>query len=125
MTTQKHAAGYFMSNGHTNPTRSLHKNFTPGQLWGPSMLYSDEYTAKMDKVFATRDEAGRQALIREMTREIVDKAPYLWLPVPYLYSAWWPWVKNYDGELRVGAVKPGPVYARIWIDQELKKKMGF
>ncbi len=125
MTTQKHAAGYFMSNGHTNPTRSLHKNFTPGQLWGPSMLYSAEYTAKMDKVFATRDEDERQKMIREMTREIVDKAPYLWLPVPYLYSAWWPWVKNYDGELRVGAVKPAPVYARIWVDQELKKKMGY
>ena len=125
MTTAKHSAGYFMTNGHTNPTRTLHKSFTPGQLWGPSMLFSEEYTAKMDKAYATQDESQRQAIIREMTREIVDKAPYIWLPIPYLYSAWWPWVKNYDGELRVGAVKPGPVYARIWIDQELKKKMEY
>jgi peptide/nickel transport system substrate-binding protein len=79
----------------------------------------------MNKAFATQDEGERQKIIREMTREIVDKAPYIWLPVQHLYTAWWPWVKNYDGELRVGAVKPGPVYARIWIDQELKKKMGY
>jgi len=49
----------------------------------------------------------------------------VWLPTPYEYSAWWPWVKNYGGEQRGGGGRPGPVYARIWIDQELKKKMGF
>ncbi len=124
MTTATNAPGYFMSNGHTNPTRSLHKNFTPGQLWGAAQWFKPEYTAKMEKVFATQDESMRMTMIREMTREILDEAPYIWLPVPYLYTAWWPWVKNYDGELRVGAVKPGPVYARIWIDQELKKKLG-
>ena len=71
---------------------------------------------------ARRGEA--HGLIREMTREILDKAPYIWLPTPYIYTAWWPWVKNYGGELRAGAVRPGPIYARIWVDQELKKKMG-
>jgi peptide/nickel transport system substrate-binding protein len=40
-----------------------------------------------------------------------------------VYSAWWPWVKNYHGETRIGAVKPNAIYARIWIDQELKDKI--
>ena len=47
------------------------------------------------------------------------------LPTPYVHTAWWPWVKNYNGELRAGAVRPGPIYARIWIDQDLKKRMGY
>ena len=81
--------------------------------------------AKMDEVYRTRDEEKRIGLIRDMTREILDKAPYIWLPTPYIYTAWWPWVKNYGGELRAGAVRPGPIYARIWVDQELKKKMGY
>ena len=34
-------------------------------------------------------------------------------------------MKNYNGELRAGAAKPAPIYARLWIDQELKKKMGY
>ena len=124
MTTLTNAPGYFMANGHTNPTRTLHKSFTPGQAWNPSQWNDPAYNAKMDQVFRTRDEPTRQRLVQEMTAEILDRAPYIWLPVPYYYTAWWPWVKNYDGELRVGAAKPGPVYARLWIDQEMKKKLG-
>jgi peptide/nickel transport system substrate-binding protein len=125
MTTQKHAAGYFMNNGHTNPTTSIRKSFTPGQIWGPSMWFSEGYTARVAEMYRTRDEDTRKKMIRDLTREAIDAAPYIWLPTPYVHTAWWPWVKNYDGELRVGAVKPGAVYARIWIDQELKKRMGY
>ena len=64
------------------------------------------------------------AMVREMTTDILDKAPYIWLPTPYVFTAWWPWVKGYEGELRAGAERPGPIYARIWLDQDLKKKMG-
>ena len=50
-----------------------------------------------------------------MTIEILDKAPYIGLPTRFLFTVWWPWVQNYNGELRAGAVRPGPIYARIWI----------
>lgn len=125
MTTRKMAPGYFMNNGHTNPTTTIRKSFTTGQQWNPSGWSDKAYDARMDEVYRTRDEAKRQAMLKEMTREILDKAPYIWMPTPYVYSAWWPWVKNYGGELRAGAVRPGPIYARIWLDQDLKKKMGF
>jgi peptide/nickel transport system substrate-binding protein len=64
-------------------------------------------------------------MVRELTVNILDQAPYIWLPTGYVYSAWWPWVKNYGGELRAGAVRPAPIYARIWIDHVLKQQMGF
>ena len=82
------------------------------------------FSARVAEMYKNPDEAARQQAIRDMTAEIIDKAPYIWLPTPYNYTAWWPWVKNYEGELRVGAVKPGPVYARIWLDQAMKKQMG-
>ena len=31
---------------------------------------------------------------------------------------------HHDGEISVGAQVSGPIYARIWIDQEQKRKMG-
>jgi peptide/nickel transport system substrate-binding protein len=34
-------------------------------------------------------------------------------------------VKNYNGEHTAGAVRPWPIYSRLWIDQDLKKKMGY
>jgi len=79
----------------------------------------------MAELYRTRDEAERIKIVRSLTREILDEAPYIWLPTGYTYTAWWPWVKNYGGELRAGAVRPWPIYARIWIDQKLKREMGF
>ena len=124
MTTRTHTAGYFMQNGHTNPTTSIRKSFVTGQRWNPSGYSDPEFDKRMDTVYAERDEGKRQLLIKIMTRDIVEKAPYIWLPVPYVYTAWWPWVKNYGGELRAGSERPGPIHARMWIDQDMKKKMG-
>ena len=87
--------------------------------------FADSSRNDMTAVYLERDEAKRQAMLKEMTREILDKAPYVWLPTPHIFTAWWPWVKNYNGELRAGAVRPGPIYARVWVDQDLKKKMGY
>ena len=125
MTTKTLAAGYFMNNGHTNPTTTIRKSFVTAQTWNPSQYADPAFDKKMDAAYQERDETKRKTMLKEMTIEILDKAPYIWLPTPYIYTAWWPWVKNYAGELRAGAVRPGPIYARIWIDQEMKKKMGF
>lgn len=125
MTSKTNAPGYLMNNGHTNPTTTIRKSFVKGQVWNPSQYNDPEYDKKMAAVYLERDEGKRQAMLKEMTREILDKAPYVWLPTPYIFTAWWPWVKNYGGELRAGAVRPGPIYARMWVDQALKKKMGY
>ena len=125
MTTKTNAAGYFMRNGHTNPTTSIRKSFVTKQTWNPSQYSDPEFDKKMNEAYLERDEPKRQEMIKALTREIVDKAPYIWLPVDYFYTAWWPWVKNYGGELRVGSERPGPIHARIWIDQDLKKKLGY
>ena len=125
MTTRTMTAGYFMRNGHTNPTTSLRKSFVTKQTWNPSQYSDPEFDKRMAAAYLERDEGKRQLLVKLMTRDIVEKAPYIWLPIAYGYSAWWPWVKNYDGELRVGAERPGPIHARMWVDQDLKKKLGF
>jgi peptide/nickel transport system substrate-binding protein len=125
MTSRNHTPGYLMNSGHVNPTTTIRKNFITGQLWNPSLHADPELDRKLDIVFETRDEALRIQQLRAVTVDILDAAPYVWLPIQYLYTAWWPWVNNYNGELRAGAVRPGPIYARIWVDQELKKQLGF
>lgn len=125
MTTKTNAPGYLMRNGHTNPTTSIRKSFVTKQTWNPSQYSDPEYDKKMAAVYLEPDENKRKEMIKELTREIVEKAPYIWLPTPYFYTAWWPWVKNYGGELRVGSERPGPIHARMWIDQDLKKKLGY
>lgn len=125
MTTKTNAPGYLMNNGHTNPTTTIRKSFVTGQVWNASQWSDPKFDKKVEEAFELRDVGKRQEALRALTREIVAQAPYIWLPTQYVYTAWWPWVKNYGGELRAGAVRPGPIYARLWIDQEMKKKMGF
>jgi peptide/nickel transport system substrate-binding protein len=125
MGTKTNAPGYFMFTGATNPTTSLRKNFLKGQYWNPSQFNEPEFDKKMAEVYAEPDERVRQVKAKLMTREILEKAPYIWLPTQYGFTAWWPWVKNYGGELRGGSERPAPIHARIWVDQDMKKKMGF
>jgi peptide/nickel transport system substrate-binding protein len=125
MTTKTNAAGYMMRSGHVNPTTSIRKSFVTKQTWNPSQYSDPETDKRMADIYVERDESKRQLLIKLMTRDIVEKAPYIWLPTPIIYRAWWPWVKNYDGEMRAGAERPGPIHARMWVDQTMKKKMGF
>lgn len=125
MTSHTVAPGYFMSSGHVNPITTLRKSFLTGSPWNPSQWSDPEYDKKLDAVQLERDEAKLEATLKEMNREILAQAPYIWLPLQYRYTAWWPWVKNYGGELRAASTRPAPIYARIWIDQDMKKKMGF
>ena len=124
MTTLNHGPGYFMNNGHTNPTTSIRK-FITGHKWNPALYSSEEFDTAIDTLMRTRDEAERVKMTRALTIRLLEEAPSIWLPTVYNYTAWWPWVKNYGGELRAGAVRPGPIYARLWIDRELKREMGF
>lgn len=125
MNASTHTAAYMHQKGHSNPTTALRNSFTKGDPWNVSKWHNEDFEAGMAKVFLEQDETKRQEMMRELSRMALEDAAYVYLPTPYIYRAWWPWVKNYDGELRAGAVKPGPIYARIWIDQDLKKKMGY
>jgi peptide/nickel transport system substrate-binding protein len=124
MMTRTNAAGYFMFLGNTNPTTALRKSFVKGQVWNPSQFSDPVIDKMMAETYAESDERVRQVKVRQMTRLVLEKAPVLFLPSAYVYTGWWPWVKNYGGEVRAGAVRPWPIYARLWVDQELKKKMG-
>ena len=41
------------------------------------------------------------------------------------FEVWHPYIGGFQGEVTMGLMREGSVYARIWIDQELKKEMGF
>lgn len=125
MTTKTHGPGYMLASGHTNPITTIRKSFVSGQTWNPSQYSDPQLNEEVRVLHLERDEEKRIRIIRRLTRRVLDEAPYVWLPTAYVYTAWWPWVKNYGGELRAGAVRPGPVYARIWIDEEIKSALGF
>ena len=125
MTSHTNAAGYLTFGPDTNPTTSLRVNFGKGQVYNAPMMDDPKLDARVAEANGERDEKKRQQILRELTTYVLDQAPAIWMPAPYRYTAWWPWVKNYGGEMFVGGGRFAPIHARIWIDQDLKKKMGY
>lgn len=127
MLKKNHSEGYFFSNDHGNPTAGIRKNFLTGQTWNPHMM-SDPY---MDKTWQDAIENPKLTdkqvteTMKKLAVYALDQAPAIILPTAYYYQGWWPWLKNFYGESYVGSQRSGPIWARVWIDQELKKKMGY
>jgi peptide/nickel transport system substrate-binding protein len=127
MMKNNHSEGVFFYNDHGNPIAGIRKSFMTGQPWNLHMM-SDPYIDKnLLDVLQNPKLTEKQGLevIKKLAVYALDQAPAIILPTEYVYHSWWPWVRNYYGELFVGAQRSAPIYARIWIDQEMKKKMGF
>lgn len=127
MIRKTHSEGFFFANDHGGPYSGIRKNFVTGQTWNPHMM-TDPYLDKMWTEAAENPkltEKQRLEIIKKLAVYALEQAPAIVLPTAYGYSAWWPWVRNFYGEFYTGAQNSGPIYARVWIDQELKKKMGF
>ena len=119
------AVGYLMNNSEGNPFSVLRKSFVSGQTWNPAFHADPWFDKAYDEAITTRDKGARDELLRKLNTYIItERVPHVWLPTLTIYSAWWPYVKNYYGELRVGAARPGPIYARAWIDEDLKRELG-
>ncbi len=127
MTKKVHPAGCFMSSDHGTPFSGIRKNFCSGETWNPYMMKDAHVDKTLERVVEDPNLPEKEALLemKKLAVYAIDQAPAIWLPGWYVYSAWWPWVKNYHGEIRVGAWRSAPILARIWVDQDLKKKMGY
>jgi peptide/nickel transport system substrate-binding protein len=85
--------------------------------------YFEEMYEKIQLAFL--NDAERNRLVKEVgirAQEMVYTIP---LGAEYTYSLWWPWVKGYNGEFSThySITYYWPKY--IWIDQTLKKSMGY
>jgi len=91
-----------------------------------STSFHDEY---YDKEFAraqTIMHAGHQAeIIRNIVVRYTDNSHRIQLPEEFLGASMWPWAKNYYGEVEMGFWNAIPAITRLWIDEDMKSKMGF
>ncbi|MFC2009954.1 ABC transporter substrate-binding protein, partial [Chloroflexota bacterium] len=63
--------------------------------------------------------------LHDVVPHLLDEAWGIFVPAPYLYNMWWPWLKNYYGCVS-GGYAQGSQYIRYgWIDTDLKASMGY
>jgi peptide/nickel transport system substrate-binding protein len=95
------------------------------EYYNYSAFNSPEMDDKILAMAAELDWTKRSAMIKELAVEMMG----LMVTVPVAagrnagYA--WPWVKNWYGELCVGDHDCKTLAAYIWLDQNLKKEMGY
>ena len=55
----------------------------------------------------------------------LGKAWYVWMPVPYTYNVWYPWLQNYYCIGWIGWADIFDWIKFLWIDEEMKEGMGY
>ena len=83
------------------------------------------YDARFKDGNKTVDTEGRNAIYKEISLRAIGEVIHIPLGTPYLLLAHWPWVKNWYGETEESAWSTAHTNARVWIDQDLKKEMGY
>ena len=83
-----------------------------------------QYDAMIDALRATPSFEEYQRLFREANQYAIEKHWAIWGPDSPQYQLSQPWVKGYSGEASMGNWQWGELFARVWIDQELKAEMG-
>ncbi|UCD09969.1 MAG: ABC transporter substrate-binding protein [Dehalococcoidales bacterium] len=72
-----------------------------------------------------KDDAAWMAELKTVTSHMLEEAPYVYLPAPIFYDGWWPWMQNYFGAHNLGYFTPGIFLKFVWVDQDMKEKMGY
>jgi peptide/nickel transport system substrate-binding protein len=70
------------------------------------------------------NQAKADQLFRDLMPYLLEQAYVIPRPTPYSYVFWWPWVKNYHGEVDVNYTGNSVTWIPwVWIDQDLKERM--
>jgi peptide/nickel transport system substrate-binding protein len=85
---------------------------------------SDYFEEQWQIAKTTPDIEDRDALLKDLFVYLKSTVPDVLIPSGAEWTAWWPWVKNYGGETSLGFHKH-QYWAWAWIDEALKKEMGY
>jgi peptide/nickel transport system substrate-binding protein len=84
----------------------------------PDPIVEAAFTKTQENIYVNWPEAYKA--VEEIRPYLIENAFKVPFPQPYTYNMWWPWMKNTYGQ---GGVAYFLKY--YWIDQALKKSMGY
>jgi peptide/nickel transport system substrate-binding protein len=71
------------------------------------------------------DVAQADAINKELMKYVLDQAWAIPTPATPGNNFWWPWIRNYHGEVSLGYNNDFNYTKYIWIDETLKEAMGY
>ena len=99
------------------------QGITGGDRWG---VNDPDYDALVEAAVAAETVDEQMRLINEANNYLIEHHFMIWGPKVPTFAAFQPWVKGHNGETSLGVTHGNmEMLARLWIDQELKKAMGY
>ncbi len=89
--------------------------------------WRDEYALNQYMAAVSEEDSDkRTAMIKELAVYIFEQVPKIPIGGSIIVAGYWPWLKNYYGETAIGELyNHNEIQASVWIDQDLKKSMGY
>lgn len=122
---RKHEMTWFMSCGFWMPTEILNYWYGGTKVsWNYANVDDPIFNKMLDDIRANADASERDRMLKEAFAYGTSQFFVINAPATVGYRFWQPWLKGYRGEGVLQATSPPSIYARIWIDEDLKKEMG-
>jgi len=97
----------------------------PGQVYNVSGRENPAIIELVSGAVKDPDAARRDAAIKAASIMMLEDCDVIEVATGAYDHWWWPWLKNYYGEMDSCYYCVRPMAARIWIDEDLKDEMGY
>lgn len=99
-----------------------------GDSWLNPSRVSDPYVIQMAadiRAQGVTDLGAAMDMTKELTKYMLDQVYAIPTPRYPNYCMWWPWIKNYSGEVNVGYMVSDNWVKYVWVDEALQNDMGY
>ena len=101
------------------------RSFTTESVWNRVAHDDAEYDALWNAANAATTIEEQNRLLKAANMRIVEQHWIITGPIGAQFNVAQPWIKGYNGEIRIGEGNVSTLLTRVWVDQELKREMGF
>ena len=113
----------FISGYEADPMMQIVQLATDGSSW--PRVQDPVYNSIVADVQAATTMEERHRLTRLVDMYIIEKHWFIWGAKVPLMNVLQPWVVGFNGETELGSMDRQLMAARLWIDQDLKREMGY
>ena len=103
----------------------LHSDFLTGAYQNYAVFDNAEYNSMLREYDTTVDEERQVELLRDLNDLLLREVATISTPGYNYFRYAWPWVKNYAGETHTRYWCGQEILEVCWIDEEMKKEMGY
>jgi peptide/nickel transport system substrate-binding protein len=110
---------------HLNNLKQFHTDLT-AKAWNRTGLRDPKFDALIEAAEAATTMEEQERFLKEANTLLTARQMRIYgLELPS-FQAWQPWLKGYNGEISIAQFGGfANILTRLWVDQELKKEMGF